>query len=37
MARTRREEGKVPTEIYYHDDGKIMWGYDIPGDVSRLQ
>ncbi|KAM6527538.1 hypothetical protein FSOLCH5_003604 [Fusarium solani] len=32
-----REEGKVPTEIYYDDDGEAMWGYDIPGDVTRLQ
>ncbi|KAF5654811.1 hsp70 family chaperone [Fusarium sp. NRRL 25303] len=32
-----REEGKVPTEIYYDDDGEMKWGYDIPGEVSRLQ
>ncbi|KAM0420288.1 hypothetical protein ACHAPT_011949 [Fusarium lateritium] len=32
-----REEGKAPTEIHYNDDGQAMWGYDIPGDVSRLQ
>lgn len=32
-----REEGKVPTEIFYDDDGQVKWGYDIPGDVSRLQ
>ncbi|RMJ17054.1 hypothetical protein CDV36_003242 [Fusarium kuroshium] len=32
-----REEGKVPTEIYYDDSGEAKWGYDIPAEVTRLQ
>jgi len=27
-----REEGKVPTELWYDDDDEPVWGYDIPAD-----
>ncbi|TRX93941.1 hypothetical protein FHL15_005019 [Xylaria flabelliformis] len=32
-----REEGKVPTELWYDDDkDEIAWGYDIPVDAERF-
>lgn len=32
-----REEGKVPTELWYGDDGEPVWGYEVPasGDPFR--
>ncbi|KAH8203365.1 hypothetical protein TruAng_002460 [Truncatella angustata] len=27
-----REEGKVPTELWYNDAGEPAWGYSIPAD-----
>ncbi|KAI0440360.1 actin-like ATPase domain-containing protein [Xylaria telfairii] len=30
---TRREDGKVPTELFYEYD-KIMWGYEVPLDAA---
>lgn len=33
---TGREEGKVPTELFYEDD-KIMWGYKIPVDGDPIR
>ncbi|KAL4880679.1 hypothetical protein BJY04DRAFT_190593 [Aspergillus karnatakaensis] len=33
---TGREEGKTPTELLY-DEGKIMWGYDIPGGADTVR
>jgi hypothetical protein len=32
-----REEGKVPTELYYGDDEKPAWGYNIPADVDPFR
>lgn len=32
-----REEGKVPTELWYSDDGEPAWGYDIPVDVEPFR
>ncbi|KAI0865570.1 hypothetical protein F4860DRAFT_256850 [Xylaria cubensis] len=33
-----REEGKVPTELWYGDDeDEIAWGYDIPVDAERFR
>lgn len=26
---------KVPTEIAYTDDGKVLWGYEIPSNLPR--
>lgn len=31
-----REEGKAPTELFY-EDGKVMWGYDIPSDADPVR
>lgn len=33
---TGREEGKVPTELFYEDD-QVMWGYDIPVDADPVR
>lgn len=33
---TGREEGKVPSELFYEDD-KIMWGYEIPVDGDPVR
>jgi hypothetical protein len=33
---TRREEGKVPTELFYEDD-EMMWGYKIPVDGDPVR
>lgn len=33
---TGREEGKVPTELFYEDD-QIMWGYEIPVDADPVR
>jgi hypothetical protein len=33
---TGREEGKVPTELFYEDD-EIMWGYEIPHDADPVR
>lgn len=33
---TGREEGKVPTELFYEDD-EIMWGYEIPIDGDPIR
>lgn len=33
---TGREEGKVPTELFY-EDGEIMWGYDVPPDSDPIR
>ena len=30
-----REEGKAPTELFY-EDGKVMWGYEIPVDAAPV-
>lgn len=32
-----REEGKVPTEIYYDEAGEAAWGYSIPADVEPFR
>ncbi|KAI0393505.1 hypothetical protein F5Y17DRAFT_466864 [Xylariaceae sp. FL0594] len=34
---TGREEGKVPTEIWYSDDGTASWGYEIPANVEPFR
>ncbi|KAF2682390.1 actin-like ATPase domain-containing protein [Lentithecium fluviatile CBS 122367] len=31
-----REEGKVPTELFY-EDNQIMWGYEIPADADPVR
>ncbi|KAF5516035.1 Heat shock 70 kDa protein 12B [Colletotrichum siamense] len=31
-----QEEGKVPTELHY-ENGKVMWGYDIPLEVEPVR
>ncbi|KAF2649412.1 actin-like ATPase domain-containing protein [Lophiostoma macrostomum CBS 122681] len=31
-----REEGKVPTELFYEDD-QMMWGYEIPHDAEPVR
>ncbi|KAL2856684.1 hypothetical protein BJY01DRAFT_263171 [Aspergillus pseudoustus] len=33
---TGREEGKAPTELRY-EDGKILWGYEIPGGADSVR
>jgi hypothetical protein len=33
---TGREEGKVPTELFY-EDNQIMWGYEIPPDADPVR
>ncbi|KAH6859112.1 hypothetical protein BKA58DRAFT_473205 [Alternaria rosae] len=33
---TGREEGKVPTELFY-EDGEMMWGYEIPVDGDPIR
>jgi hypothetical protein len=33
---TGREEGKVPTELFYEDD-EIMWGYEVPVDGDPIR
>ncbi|KAL4924494.1 Hsp70 family protein [Aspergillus undulatus] len=33
---TGREEGKAPTELLY-DEGKTMWGYNIPGGADTVR
>jgi hypothetical protein len=33
---TGREEGKVPTELFYEDD-EMMWGYEIPVDGDPIR
>ncbi|KAL4785486.1 hypothetical protein BJX76DRAFT_356042 [Aspergillus varians] len=33
---TGREEGKTPTELLY-DEGKPMWGYNIPGGADTVR
>ncbi|KAL4917172.1 hypothetical protein BDW62DRAFT_88269 [Aspergillus aurantiobrunneus] len=33
---TGREEGKAPTELLY-EDGKLMWGYNIPGGADTVR
>ncbi|KAI0970582.1 hypothetical protein F4678DRAFT_479977 [Xylaria arbuscula] len=32
-----KEEGKVPTEIWYDDDENIEWGYQIPIDAEPFR
>ncbi|KAI1326451.1 hypothetical protein F5Y16DRAFT_374825 [Xylariaceae sp. FL0255] len=34
---TGREEGKVPTEIWYDEDGEPCWGYDVPPDEEPFR
>jgi hypothetical protein len=34
---TGREEGKVPTELCYDDDGEASWGYDVPPDKEPFR
>jgi hypothetical protein len=34
---TGREEGKVPTELCYTDDGEACWGYDVPPDKEPFR
>ncbi|KEZ45567.1 hypothetical protein SAPIO_CDS1903 [Scedosporium apiospermum] len=33
---TGREEGKVPTELFY-EDGKTMWGFEVPRDGDPVR
>ncbi|KAI0891531.1 actin-like ATPase domain-containing protein [Annulohypoxylon nitens] len=33
---TGRDEGKVPTELFY-DEGETFWGYDIPPDSDPIR
>ncbi|GAW18679.1 hypothetical protein ANO14919_081600 [Xylariales sp. No.14919] len=32
-----RDEGKVPTQIWYGDNEEIAWGYDVPIDAEPFQ
>ncbi|KAI1733567.1 actin-like ATPase domain-containing protein [Xylaria scruposa] len=32
---SRRDEGKVPTELFYEHD-KVLWGYEIPPDADPV-
>ncbi len=32
-----REEGKVPTELWYDDDGEPAWGYEVPADSEPFR
>lgn len=32
-----REEGKVPTELWYDDDKEISWGYEVPADADPFR
>ncbi|KAI1873113.1 uncharacterized protein JN550_003366 [Neoarthrinium moseri] len=32
-----REEGKVPTELWYDDTGEPIWGYSIPADADPFR
>lgn len=32
-----REEGKVPTELWYDDEDEPMWGYEVPVDSDPFR
>ncbi|KAI0483753.1 hypothetical protein F4859DRAFT_473995 [Xylaria cf. heliscus] len=34
---TGREEGKVPTELWYDDDEQVSWGYEVPTDANPFR